>query len=315
MPAPFPTPLSSYRRAGIGLIANQSQLRSTGSVFTCSNRLVRYTLAIVEFDDQGLIAGARKQMKALQAELDSCRAQGRTPSSWSSFMAGEHDGRLDDEDLTAFRAVLDQDPARQPPAAQGNRRPVLGVFGAWRGSRGTAPLSQNTPPSLEPQGSGDACRRSAPCRSLAGAGRAALSRGGEQPSRFWIIIGHSFGGFDASSTFGRGPVASSRRRLCAGRVVVVPIFREPGPAGESDSLRGRALPADPRADSRENGAEAVRCRSSPGLWQSHRPERLGTTWRSRFRSACSTPRARRIRSGPSRERPSVDPHDGPSSIG
>jgi hypothetical protein len=97
-----------------------------------------YQLAIVEFDDQGRCYD-RGQMEAVAQRLEAL-----APDESSTgedvilvvFVHGwMHDARSDDDNLTAFRALLSQTVEYENSATEpgAKPRPVLGVFVGWRG--------------------------------------------------------------------------------------------------------------------------------------------------------------------------------------
>jgi pimeloyl-ACP methyl ester carboxylesterase len=85
-----------------------------------------YTLAIVEFDDQGRCY-ERRQMDALADELK--RLEGGDAIIVVFVHGWKHDGRSDDDNLRSFQSVLVALAAEEGPQGV----PVLGVFVAWRG--------------------------------------------------------------------------------------------------------------------------------------------------------------------------------------
>jgi pimeloyl-ACP methyl ester carboxylesterase len=98
-----------------------------------------YELAIVEFDDQGRCYD-RGQMDAVAARLDSLAWQAAEQDEQDVilivFVHGwQHDARSDDENLSAFRVLLnetvDYENKRASPGAK--PRPVLGLFVGWCG--------------------------------------------------------------------------------------------------------------------------------------------------------------------------------------
>jgi hypothetical protein len=97
-----------------------------------------YELAIVEFDDQGRCYD-RGQMEGVAKRLDALApedAQQGQDVILVAFVHGwQHDARSDDDNLTAFRALLNKTVEYENSAtAPGAKpRPVLGVFIGWRG--------------------------------------------------------------------------------------------------------------------------------------------------------------------------------------
>ncbi len=159
-----------------------------------------YELAIVEFDDQGRCYD-RGQMEAVAARLDALAPEEQAPGEdviLVAFVHGwKHDGRSDDDNLSAFRVLLketvDYEKATVAPGAK--PRPVLGVFVGWRG--------------LSDFGLGDVIadttfwgRQAAGQRVAVGSVRELFGRlrhyrnrrRGEGGNPLLVIVGHSFGG-------------------------------------------------------------------------------------------------------------------------
>lgn len=92
-----------------------------------------YSLAIVEFDDQGRCYD-REQMNAIADRLDQWRHD-ETDVILLVFVHGwKHDARTDDENLSEFRRLLALVGAHERATAPvGQVRPVYGVFVGWRG--------------------------------------------------------------------------------------------------------------------------------------------------------------------------------------
>jgi hypothetical protein len=93
-----------------------------------------FELAIVEFDDQGRCYD-RGQLEAVANRLDALMKQ-EEDVIFVIFVHGwKHDARSDDEDLSAFRVLLNEtvqhEKATTSPGAAA--RPVLGIFVGWRG--------------------------------------------------------------------------------------------------------------------------------------------------------------------------------------
>jgi hypothetical protein len=124
MPNKFPlpeglAPIETLPRFGI--MPNKAHQRPE-AVFTGSN----FTLAIVEFDDQGRCQD-RRQMDALASKLGELQNQ---DAVLLVFVHGwKHDGRSDDDNLGHFCRIL------QAVATEEGTHgvPVLGIFVAWRG--------------------------------------------------------------------------------------------------------------------------------------------------------------------------------------
>jgi dienelactone hydrolase/pimeloyl-ACP methyl ester carboxylesterase len=110
-------------RRWIGRVPNV-QHQPTNSVFDFPD----YSLAIVEFDDQGRCYD-RGQMEGLARKLVELSA---SDAIILLFVHGwKHDGRIDDDNLTRFREVAEriatEEKATPAPV------PVLAIFAAWRG--------------------------------------------------------------------------------------------------------------------------------------------------------------------------------------
>jgi pimeloyl-ACP methyl ester carboxylesterase len=160
-----------------------------------------YELAIVEFDDQGRCYD-RAQMDAVAERLEAL-APDKPPVAGEDvilvvFVHGwQHNARSDDDNLTAFRALLNETVGYEKKAtAPGAKpRPVLGVFVGWRG--------------LSDYGLGDVVadatfwgRQAAGQRVAVGSVRELFGRLRHYRNRqekrggnpLLVIVGHSFGG-------------------------------------------------------------------------------------------------------------------------
>ena len=160
-----------------------------------------YELAVVEFDDQGRCYD-REQMNAVAERLDAL-APYDPPVAGKDvilvvFVHGwQHDARSDDDNLTAFRALLSQtvEYEKQHASSGVAPRPVLGVFVGWRG--------------LSEFGLGDVVadatfwnRQAAGQRVATGSVRELFGRLRHYRNRqqkrggnpLLVIVGHSFGG-------------------------------------------------------------------------------------------------------------------------
>jgi hypothetical protein len=166
----------------IGLMPNETH-QGPDAVFAGSN----FTLAIVEFDDQGRCQD-RRQMHALETKLTAIQDQ---DAIIIVFVHGwKHDGRSNDDNLAQFCDVLQ----RIATQASSEHVPVIGVFVAWRG------LSLYGYGVLEDVTFWD--RKQAGLRVAMGAPRELFGRlrqyrrrrlkAGHAP--LLLIIGHSFGG-------------------------------------------------------------------------------------------------------------------------
>jgi pimeloyl-ACP methyl ester carboxylesterase len=97
-----------------------------------------YELAIVEFDDQGRCYD-RGQMDGVSQRLEALSPDGAATGEdviLVVFVHGwQHDARSDDDNLTAFRALLSKTVDYEKAHASSGvaPRPVLGVFVGWRG--------------------------------------------------------------------------------------------------------------------------------------------------------------------------------------
>jgi pimeloyl-ACP methyl ester carboxylesterase len=160
-----------------------------------------YELAIVEFDDQGRCYD-RGQMDAVAQRLEAL-APYDPPQAGEDvilvvFVHGwQHNARSDDDNLSAFRVLLNEtvDYERSATAPGAKPRPVLGVFVGWRG--------------LSDYGLGDAVadatfwgRQAAGQRVAVGSVRELFGRLRHYRNRqqkrggnpLLVIVGHSFGG-------------------------------------------------------------------------------------------------------------------------
>jgi hypothetical protein len=159
-----------------------------------------YELAIIEFDDQGRCYD-RGQMDAIAARLETLAPDASSGQDviLVTFVHGwKHDGRSDDENLSAFRVLLKETvdyEEKATSATAGKPRPVLGVFVGWRG--------------LSDFGLGDAVanatfwgRQTAGQRVAVGSVRELFGRlrhyrnrrRNDRGNPLLVIVGHSFGG-------------------------------------------------------------------------------------------------------------------------
>ena len=159
-----------------------------------------YELAIVEFDDQGRCYD-RGQMDGVAQRLQALSpddSQTGEDVILVVFVHGwQHDARSDDDNLTAFRALLSETVAYEKKHASAGvaPRPVLGVFVGWRG--------------LSDFGLGDVVadatfwtRQAAGLRVAVGSVRELFGRLRHYRNRqqkrggnpLLVIVGHSFGG-------------------------------------------------------------------------------------------------------------------------
>ena len=115
-----------------------------------------YELAVVEFDDQGRCYD-RGQMDGVAQRLEALAPDNSTTGEdviLVVFVHGwQHDARTDDDNLTAFRALLSKtvEYEKRHASAGVAPRPVLGVFVGWRGFRISA---WATPSRMRPSGPG-----------------------------------------------------------------------------------------------------------------------------------------------------------------
>jgi pimeloyl-ACP methyl ester carboxylesterase len=123
-------------RHGAGIMPNAAHQAAHGFMTGAP-----YELAIVEFDDQGRCYD-RGQMDGVAKRLDALAPD---PNQLGKdvilvvFVHGwQHDARSDDENLSAFRVLLNEtvDYERTRASAGVAARPVLGVFVGWRGLSG-----------------------------------------------------------------------------------------------------------------------------------------------------------------------------------
>jgi hypothetical protein len=173
-------PRTAHQKPFIGVIPNRANQNCAGAVFEQDG----YTLAIVEFDDQG-VCYDRRQMQATATVLDSLR--GHDPIIIIFTHGWRHDSRSDDGNLKDFCLLLQQ------TSIDVKGRPVFGVFPAWRGLSWCGPLVEI----LTFWGRKEAALRVAlgSIRELFGrlrSFREAERNAGKSP--LLVIIGHSFGG-------------------------------------------------------------------------------------------------------------------------
>lgn len=167
----------------IGLIRNRAHQSASGAVIQCAgDGASTYRLAIVEFDDQGLCYH-RPQIQALLDAL--AELKGQKPIILVFVHGWKHDARSDDGNLKQFMALLAHTAGRID-------RPVLGVFGAWRGMTWYDGLGITE--NLTFWG-----RKEAALRVALGSVREMLGhlkdfRQGEGDEAVLVIVGHSFGG-------------------------------------------------------------------------------------------------------------------------
>lgn len=196
------------RRWPFGLIWNKAHQHASGATIQCrGDGASTYGLAIVEFDDQGLCYH-RPQMQALLDALATLK--GQKPIVLVFVHGWKHDGRTDDENLQQLMALLAHTAARV-------NRPVLGVFGAWRGMTWYDGLGITENFTF-------LGRKEAALRVALGSVREMLGhlrdfRQGEGDEATLVIVGHSFGGLlvysavaqsliEAAARWGSAPVPS-----------------------------------------------------------------------------------------------------------
>jgi hypothetical protein len=204
----FPARSIAHKRPLFGLVPNKPHQNPAGAVSTEDG----YTLAIVEFDDQG-VCYDRRQMLALAAAVEALRGQGAVILV---FVHGwTHNGSSNDDNLAAFRKILAQ------TALDAAGRPVLGVFVAWRG------LSWYGPSWLPLEDATFFSRKEAALRVALGSVRELLGRLREfrvdestkpnTPEPVLVIAGHSFGGLIVYSAVAQSLIEAAATPL--GRVV------------------------------------------------------------------------------------------------
>jgi hypothetical protein len=159
-----------------------------------------YELAVVEFDDQGRCYD-RGQMDGVAKRLNALApddAQQGQDAILIAFVHGwQHDARSDDDNLAAFRTLLDKtvEYEKSATAPGAKPRPVLGVFVGWRG------LSDFGPGSVV-QDATFWARQAAGQRVAVGSVRELFGRLRHYRNRrrdaggnpLLVIVGHSFGG-------------------------------------------------------------------------------------------------------------------------
>jgi len=182
-----------------------------------------YQLAIVEFDDQGRCYH-RQQLDKVARRLES-PAPADQPEKGEDvilvvFVHGwKHDARSDDDNLIAFRALLNETVRHeQETAAPDQPRPVMGIFVGWRG--------------LSEFGLGDAVanatfwgRQAAGQRVATGSPRELFGRLRHYRNRrrnqggnpLLVIAGHSFGGMIVFSALAQSLIEAASAP--AGRLV------------------------------------------------------------------------------------------------
>ena len=182
-------------RAPIGIMPNRQHQTFHGFM-----KGAPYELAVVEFDDQGRCYD-RGQMDGVAERLEALApddvATGEDVILVAFVHGWQHDARSDDDNLTAFRALLSEtvDYERRHASSGVAPRPVLGVFVGWRG--------------LSDFGLGDVVadatfwtRQAAGQRVAAGSVRELFGRMRHYRNRqqkrggnpLLVIVGHSFGG-------------------------------------------------------------------------------------------------------------------------
>jgi hypothetical protein len=208
MPFSEPRLTQAPRRWPFGLISNRAHQHASGAMFQRKgDGESTYRLTIVEFDDQGLCYH-RPQMQALRDVLATLK--GKKPIILVFVHGWKHDGRSNDENLKQFMALL----ARRAGEVD---RPVLGVFGAWRGMTWYDRLGVTE--NLTFWG-----RKEAALRVAVGSVREMLGHlrdfgQGDGDEAVLVIVGHSFGGLlvysavaqsliEAAARWGSAPVQS-----------------------------------------------------------------------------------------------------------
>jgi hypothetical protein len=175
-----PLPTSAPAKPFLGLMPNRANQDPAGAVYEQDG----YTIAIVEFDDQG-VCYDRQQMLAMADALEQLR--GRDPIIIVFTHGWRHDARSDDDNLKNFLLVLKQTAIDAP------ERPVFGIFAGWRGLSWCGPLIEY--PTL--WGRQEAAWRVALGSIREMFGRLRLFRNAERDAGrhpLLVMIGHSFGG-------------------------------------------------------------------------------------------------------------------------
>jgi hypothetical protein len=181
-----------------------------------------YELAIVEFDDQGRCYD-RGQMDAVAQRLEALAPDESSTGEdviLVAFAHGwEHDARSDDDNLSAFRVLLNEtvEYERSATVPGAKPRPVLGVFIGWRG--------------LSEYGLGDVVadatfwgRQAAGQQVAVGSVRELFGRLRHYRNRqqkrggnpLLVIVGHSFGGMIVFSALAQSLIQAASARV--GRV-------------------------------------------------------------------------------------------------
>jgi pimeloyl-ACP methyl ester carboxylesterase len=165
----------------LGIMPNKPHQRPDSVV-----HLESYSLAILEFDDQGRCYD-RRQMAALPAELP--RLNGGDAIIIVFVHGWKHDGRSNDKNLDNFLKVLENVASQRGLGGP----PVLGVFIAWRGLS-LFGLGLENITFWDRKQAGLRVSMGAP-RELFGRLREFRRRRQEQGGvPLLVIIGHSFGG-------------------------------------------------------------------------------------------------------------------------
>ena len=199
------------------IVPNQEQHTGDTCCAVEPYRRAMCSLAIVEFDDQGLCFD-RQRFDQLITELKSLEKE--FPIILVFAHGWRHNASADDCNLRKFREVLAKTACEQATLAE-RSRPVLGVFLAWRG------LSTHGNDAWEYLSFWDrmqAAERVAHGSARELLGRLKAFRNGPlpidgDPKATLIIIGHSFGGLIVYTA-----IAQSLIEAAATPDVVVPSF-------------------------------------------------------------------------------------------
>ena len=200
------------KRAAFGIVPNRAHQGARGFM-----QAANYKLGIVEFDDQGRCYH-RSQLDRLSDVIEGMR-ENSEDAIFIVFVHGwKHDARSDDENLTAFRKLLDKTAVHERGNAAGARpRDVYGIFVGWRGMSlfGFGLLEDVT--FWDRQEAGHRVATGS-VRELFGRLRhyrnSRLKRGG---SPLLMISGHSFGGMIVFSALAQSLIEAASAP--AGRVI------------------------------------------------------------------------------------------------
>lgn len=112
----------------IGVMPNEGHQDALGFM-----KARNFRLAIVEFDDQGRCY-EREQLDKVSDAIEQMRESGKDAIVLAFVHGWKHDARSNDDDLSAFRIVLERTAQHERLCAgAGQAREVFGIFIAWRG--------------------------------------------------------------------------------------------------------------------------------------------------------------------------------------